>query len=327
MILVSHILKLEHLAVRSCEKKTYADDVSEIDKHPFPNIAKKAIAAKERKSQLKKLELTSPKEIEIRQLPLWNENERCIPNCIARSGLFNAKNRNIERVYLKQAIIAGIGLKDLKIIFTGQELRQDDEAVWLQLIHLAKESPLGNTVDFTPYALFNAVGWSIDGGSYKRLRQCLERMQATSLSISSTQLKEGVSLSMIPMFKWSDGAGKALNKYQVKIAPELVTLFGEVDYTKIEWSQRLLLPSGIATWLHGYYGTHSKPYAIKLNTLKIGAGIETNSLAALRQLIEKALARLKAVGFLESWEIVGEVVRVKRVKKIKKGAFRQILSG
>jgi hypothetical protein len=298
MILVGQISKFED------------SDVNGFDKHPFPNIAKKAFEANARKSQVKTLAVTSPKEIAIRQLPLWAEALRCLPNEIAHSALFNAKNRKQPRVYLKQSEIAVIG--DGKITYTGEELRQDDETVWLQLIHLAKERPLGNTVDFTPYALCSAVGWSIDGRSYKRLRQCLDRMQATSLSIYSSRLKEGVSLSMIPMFKWCDEAGKALTKYQVKIAPELVTLFGEVHYTRLEWSQRLALPDGIATWLHSYYASHNKPFPVKIGTLKIGAGITTECVAALRQLIEKALARLVAVGFLESWEIVGELVHVKR---------------
>lgn len=283
--------------------------------HPFPNIAKKAFEAKARKPKEQNQELSSnATSIVIRQLTLWTETLRCLPNEIANSALFNAKNRKQARTYLKQSEIAVIG--NGKITFTGEELRQDDETVWLQLIHLAKETPLGNTVEFTPYSLCKGVGWSIDGRSYKRLRQCLDRMQATSLSIYSPRLKEGVSLSMIPMFKWRDEAGKALTFYQVKVAPELVTLFSETYRTKLEWSQRLALPDGLATWLHSYYASHSKPYPVKIHTLKRGAGITTECKAALRQLIEKALTKLVEVDFLISWEIVGELVHVRR-KNIK----------
>lgn len=298
MILVGQISKFED------------SDVSGFDKHPFPNIAKKAFEAKVRKSQAKKPVPTKLAEIDVKQLPLWAEEIRCIPNEIVRSALFNAKNRREPRIYLKQSEIAVIG--EGKITFTGEELRQDDETVWLQLIHLAKESPLGNNIEFTPYALCKAVGWTIDGRSYKRLRECLDRMQATSLSIESTRLKEGISLSMIPMFKWRDDAGRTLTQYQARIAPELVSLFGEVQYTKLEWLQRLALPAGIATWLHSYYASHHKPYPVKLGTLKKGSGITTESPAALRQLMTKALAKLLDVGFLESWEIIGGLVNVTR---------------
>lgn len=278
---------------------------------PFQKIANRALEAHARKSQAKNLApLTESIEVVVKQLRLWDETIRCLPNEIANSALFNARNRRQARVYLKQYEIAVLGSG--KITFTGEELRQDDETIWLQLIHLAKERPLGNTVDFTPFSLCKAVGWTIDGRSYARLRQCLDRMQATSLSVYSTRLKEGVSLSMLPAFRWCDQAGKALKQYQVKVAPELVTLFGEKHYTQLEWSQRLALPDGIATWLHSYYASHQKPFPVKIGTLKKGAGITTESTTALRQLIEKALTKLVDVGFLDSSEIVGELVHVKR---------------
>lgn len=119
----------------------------------------------ERKSaQVDKKISTSPI---VLQLPLWAEALRCLPNEIAHSALFNAKNRRQPREYLENCEIAVIG--DGRITFTGRELRQDDETVWLQLVHLAKERPLGNLVEFTPYSLCKAIGWSIDGRSYKRL--------------------------------------------------------------------------------------------------------------------------------------------------------------
>lgn len=295
---------------------TNEDDIRSSDEcdfhlHLFPNIAKKALEAKSRKSQVLHQALAS-NQSDTKQLTLWNEALRCLPNEIANSALFNAKNRRQARTYLKKSEIAVIG--NGKIIYTGEELRQDDETVWLQLIHLAKENPIGNTVEFTPYALCKAVGWSIDGRSYMRLRECLDRMQATSLSIYSPRLKGGVSLSMIPMFKWRDEAGKALTLYQVQVAPELVTLFIEAYRTRLEWCQRLALPDGLATWLHSYYASHNKPFPVKISTLKRGAGITTECKAALRQLIEKALAKLVEVDFLESWEIVGELVHVQRKK-------------
>jgi hypothetical protein len=92
------------------------------------------------------------------KLPQWNEAMRCLPNEIAHSALFNAKNRRQARAYLERSKIAVIG--DGRITFTGRELRQDDETVWLQLLHLAKERPLGTLVEFTPYSLCKAIGWT-----------------------------------------------------------------------------------------------------------------------------------------------------------------------
>jgi len=270
------------------------------------NEAKTRLAER-KKAQVEKKTSTSPI---IFQLPLWAEALRCLPNEIAHSALFNAKNRRQPRLYLKQAEIAVIG--DGRITFTGEELRQDDETVWLQLVHLAKERPLGNLVEFTPYSLCKAIGWSIDGRSYKRLRQCLNRMQATALSIYSKRLQSGISLSMIPMFRWQDEAGNALAQYQIKVAQELVALFGENHYTRLEMEQRKALPDGIATWLHSYYASHSKPYPVKLGTLKFGAGLGAMCDFETKRNIRRALCELKDVGFLESFKIVGELVHVIR---------------
>lgn len=246
----------------------------------------------------------------ISQLPLWAETLRCLPNELLRSALFSAKNRKQPRAYLKKQDIAV--LFDGRITYQGEELRQDDEIVWLQLIHLAKEQPLGSLVEFTPYSFCKAIGWPICKSSYVRLRESLDRMQSTALAVYSKRLKEGVSLSMIPLFAWQDENKQTLKKYRVQVAPQLVQLFGSDHYTRVEWEQRLALPVGIATWLHGYYASHREPFPIKLESIKQGAGITTERPAKVRELIENALAELVKVRFLESWEIVGDLVYVKR---------------
>jgi len=99
------------------------------------------------------------------QLPLWANSLRCLPNEIFRSALFTARNRRQPRTHYKKAVeIAVIG--EGRITYKGEELRQDDETVWLQLIHLAKEYSLGQFVEFTPYSFCKAIGWPICKASY-----------------------------------------------------------------------------------------------------------------------------------------------------------------
>lgn len=252
--------------------------------------------------------------IEITQLPPWAEALRCLPNEIVRSALFNARNRNLTREYLKDIEIAVIG--DGRITYRGEELRQDDATVWMQMIHWAKDLPLGTTIEFTAYAFCKAVKWPICNGSYERLRTSLRRMQATSLAVYSTRLKEGVSMSMIPIFEWKN-TGKILKRYQVQLAPQLVALFGDMRYTRVEWEQRLALPDGLATWLHAYFASHREPYPIKVTTVHTGAGMTDKSITSLRQSITNALEQLKAVGFLLSWSIKDDLVSVKRAPQTK----------
>lgn len=195
----------------------------------------------------------------------WNDKQRCLPNEIVRSPLYSARNRNIPRSYLKDVEISVIG--GGRITYRGEELRQDDCKVMLHMIHLAKDLAIGEIVEFTAYAFCKAIGWPIGNRSYERLRASLRRMQATSLTIESDRLGSGISMSLIPYFEWKD-AGGIFKKYFIRLAPELVTLFGDVHYTRIEWAQRLALPDGLATWMHTYFASHKTPFPINIEKIK-----------------------------------------------------------
>ena len=249
---------------------------------------------------------------EISQLPLWPEVMRSLPNEILRSALFNARNRKNPRAMMKSEPVAVIG--DGRISYRGEELRQDDETVWLQLVHLARQHVAGQLVEFTAYSFCKDIEWSINSKSYDRLRECLRRMQATGLDVYSKRLERGVSLSMIPFFEYEDSeTRKALPRWRVRIAPELVELFGDNYFTRIEWTQRLQLPDGLATWLHGYLATHKVPHPIKIETIARGAGLTESDKPELRRLVKRALTNLVACGFLVEFRIQDDLVTVKRV--------------
>lgn len=259
---------------------------------------------------VKKVKAT-PLTVEINQLPLWPEVMRSLPNEILRSALFNARNRKNPRAMMKGEPIAVIG--DGRISYRGEELRQDDETVWLQLVHLARQHVAGQLVEFTAYSFCKDIEWSINSKSYSRLKECLRRMQATGLDVYSKRLERGVSLSMIPFFEYQHGeTGKPLPRWRVRIAPELVELFGDNYFTRIEWAQRLQLPDGLATWLHGYLATHRVPHPIKIETLARGAGLTETDKPELRRLVKRALTNLVNCGFLTEFNVHDDLVTVKR---------------
>lgn len=262
-----------------------------------------AISAKKEKS-------ASP-AVEISQIPLWPDMVRSLPNEILRSALFNARNRKNPRAMMKNEPIAIIG--DGRITYRGEELRQDDETVWLQLVHLARQHVVGQLVEFTAYSFCQDVGWSINKKSYDRLKESLRRMQATGLDVYSKRLDRGVSLSMVPFFEYEDSeTQKSLPRWRVRIAQELVELFGNDHYTRIEWEQRLQLPDGLATWLHGYLASHRVPHPIKIDTIALGSGMNTVEKTELRRLIKRALTNLVNCGFLLNFDVENDLVTVKR---------------
>lgn len=102
-----------------------------------------------------------------KRLTLWADATRGAPNKIVRSSLFTARNRNKARANLKQAVFGMVGKGE--ITYTGEELRQDDETVWFQLIHLAREKGLNTPFQFTPYHFCISLNWPLTGQSYDHL--------------------------------------------------------------------------------------------------------------------------------------------------------------
>lgn len=242
-------------------------------------------------------------------LPEWPDGQRAMPNEILRSALFNCRNRNNARVFMKEVEIAVIG--DGQVIYRGEELRQDDELVWMHLMHLIKKLPLGECVEFTPYSFIKALGWPIKGQNYERLRTCLSRMQATALRIQSKRLHCFISVSLIQKFMSKNDQNENLSRWQVWVGKEMQLLFDEVFLTRVTWETRRSLPDGIASKLFGYWASHRKPYPVKIETLLklCGSGMKAKHFKAE---LKKALELLREVGFLEAWEFKNELVVVTR---------------
>lgn len=253
-------------------------------------------------------------ERQPRHLPNWPAGVRTAPNEILRSALFTVRNRNQPRTYLKDSAIVVIGEGEIR--YRGEELRQDDELVWLHLLHLAKCKALGQCVEFSGYSFLKALDWPANQGAYRRLKTSFLRMMATAVEISSPRLRQTVAVPMIYRFRTEDPeTNKPLRAWQVWISPEMCLLFGDGCLTRIDWEQRKRLPVGIATKLHGYWSTHRHPYAVRVETLQKLCGSETLLKHFKTQLIE-ALEILKAEGFLREWRINEDLVRVMRPNEL-----------
>jgi hypothetical protein len=241
------------------------------------------------------------------QLPLWEDYLRGIPNEIARCSLFNSRNRSLKRRYLEDEQLFVMG--DAQVNYRGEELRQDDEIVWLQVLHLARMQPLNEWVEFVPAAFMQALGWKSQGQkNYERLRKILSRLQATSLQFSSKRHASGVSVSLVRRFEW-----RGLKAWRVWIEGEMKSLFPEDYYSRVLWQQRLELPSGIASKLHSYYASHRDPMGIKVKNIQQLCG-SMSSIEDFKKSLVEALEHLKAVQFLNRfWIDQNDVLHVHRV--------------
>ena len=249
----------------------------------------------ERKTNVQRSEGRNGK---IVQLPLWPNSRRGIPNDLVRGALFTVGNCRTARAFKKNAVIATLG--GIDVAYTGEELRQDDEDVFLQLVHLARTTPLGNQVTFTAHSLLKSLEWSTNKPSYERLKATITRLSATGLEVRTE--RAGYSGSLIRDFEWREEDGRSSRAWKVRLEPRIISLFGHVSYSQITWDQRLQL-GNLSKWLHSFYYSHAKPYPMKVETLHLLCGSTTKSRAKFRQLLKKSLDELVSVEFLESWEL------------------------
>lgn len=247
---------------------------------------------------------------QIVQLKFWNDRVRGLPNPMARSALFTASNK--PRQQLKNTEI--VSSSEFKLFYTGEELRQIDEDVFLQLIHCARMRPLGEVVEISGYQLLKALGWSFDSRAYKRLRDSIERLTNGNIKINfATKAKAGYIGSMIRKVLWS-GESAGTTKWRIYLEPEIISLFDADSYSLILWEQRLGLRD-LAKWLLSFYYTHAIPFPYKVETIYSLCGSGAKSMNHFRADLKIALQDLQNAGFLDSWAITDkdlvEVVRNK----------------
>jgi TrfA protein len=106
---------------------------------------------------------------------------------------------------------------------------------------------------------------------------------------------------------------KNTKQFKIQLDRKLIKLFGEDDWTGIEWQRRLQLRrKPLAQALHAYYSSHRSPFPVRLSTLKGITGSKNSQSAGFKRQCRVALEALVEIGFLHSFSIDRDVVSVKR---------------
>lgn len=214
-----------------------------------------------------KAQLEAGVQLSLFQVAPWSDNLRALPNDVARMALFTTRNKRVPRATMQNAPIFHIN-KDVDVHYTGIELRaEDDELVWQQVLEYAKRSPLGQPVTFSLYQICTDLGWSINGRYYRKIEECLARLQASALQISSQRLGRLESLSLIGRFRVVE-RGRSGSICQVHMDEDMVMLFAGNHYTKLVWAPyRKLSPT--ARRLFDYCGSHKQPFPLELSKFRL----------------------------------------------------------
>jgi len=235
------------------------------------------------------------------RLPYWPEHRRGVSNDMARSALFTV-GQGRERVQFKGHRVRT--LKNVDLIYTGEELRQRDEDVLLQLLHFGRLAHIDDPISFVAADMLQQLGWTINSRSYRELAESIGRMQASSIHLvrrsGEAEIRFGGSL--IRSFEYQTKGDKGAAQWIVTFEKRIICFFSPTSYTQIEWQQRLSL-SVLTKWLHTFYFTHQKPFPMKVDTIRDLCGSTTKNLSKFRQALRASLTELEEVGFLKKWDI------------------------
>lgn len=272
--------------------------------------AKQRRAAKEEAAA--RAQETEP--VQLLLLPLLQQDERGMPNALARGALFNAAKSGGHRTYYQNRIVAS--LSNLKVEYQGQELRQDDCSVFIALLYFQQETPLGDPIYFTAYEMLRELGWSINTFEYKHLRECCVRLSATNLSIDFSDKSQGFAGSLLRNFAWKDEGGILMSKWCVQFEPAIARFFQEDSFSILDPLIRRKISgrAPLAQWLHNFLNSHHDPYAMSVAKYCELTDSSSKCLSDFRSRLRVALQRLVDSGFLVSWEIKNDLVHVTRVR-------------
>ena len=248
-------------------------------------------------------------------LPMWDDDNRGVPNPLIRSGLFSVRNTE-KREYLPKLHIAS--LSNYNVSYTGQDLQQDDLTVWMSLINLARNQPMSDSVLFTGYQLIKDMGWRMHSDSYRRAKQSIERLKVTGIEISTNNSESAYSGSLIREYAWTASDDKGNARWMVRFEPTVSMLFMEDTTTLLEWETRKSIGTRatLALFLHSFYSSHRDPIPFKVEKL-YELCRSGDSLSSFRRNIKNALTKLVDVGFLTMFVVKDDTVHVQKKLKPK----------
>jgi hypothetical protein len=239
----------------------------------------------------------------VYHLPKWQEDKRGSPNSLLRSAVFAAIKSQDRKLFKKETLLSQ---ETYNITFSGEQLNQEDMTVWLALIDLAKENPLGTECRFTAYRILQHMGLTDGGRERERLYDSVYRLAACLVGINTKRFKYAGSL--VDDFLIDERT----KEYKLTLNKKLIYIFGENDWTGLDWEQRKQLrQKPLAQKLHEYYSTHQDPFPVTIAFLH-GLTGSNSQMKEFKRQVKAAMEKLITIGFLASYTIEADKMTVER---------------
>lgn len=266
-----------------------------------PTVEEKLAAAKARGKKAVAKKAAPAQQL---MLPMWPEEIRGVPNAVLRGALFTvSKERAMHKQLTPVAAVDGIEIR-----VQNARLNQQDLDLFEMLLHLQREQPLGNEVEFTAHSMLKALRRPTGGSAHERLTNDLARLMGSIVEIKWIKERKAFLGALVESAFRDDETGR----YVLRFNSDTMKLYGQ-GHTWIDWKERQSLgQNNLAKWLHGFYAGHALPYSYKVETLRDLCG----SIAVLREfrrVLRRALDELVNINAIASWEIdAGNLVHVRK---------------
>lgn len=192
-------------------------------------------------------------------LPGISENIRAMPNYIARSSVFAPIARGHRKMH-DDAVF----LRNERVVIkgSGKQLCEDHADVWMHAMYLQMTCPSGQRPVVNRADFLRALGRNTSGASYQWLHNAMKDLARFTLSIEATRpngiLKYSFGnhpssrvLAMLGGFDYDD----ELNEYTLYVDPRWTQIFGNREFTLIDWNTRLNMRYALSKSLQRLIGT------------------------------------------------------------------------
>lgn len=237
-------------------------------------------------------------------LPGIGENTRAMPNYIARSGVFAPVARGRRAMHDDTVFLQN---ERVTIKGSGKQLGEDHADVWMHAMYLQMICPNGQQPVVNRADFLRALGRNTSGASYQWLHNAMKDLARFTLSIEASRsngiLKYSFGnhpasrvLAMLGGFDYDD----ELDEYTLYVDPRWVQIFGNREFTLIDWTTRLNMRYELSKSLQRLIGTSKdSEQRYSLQILKERAQYH-GRLRDFRPALERAIHELAELGLILS---------------------------
>jgi hypothetical protein len=104
--------------------------------------------------------------LQLKLFPDWADDRRGAPNEVIRSAIFGVVQRGRRKRVIDMPVAGPAGSS---ISITGRRLDQYDLDIWLEVMHLARNTQPGGTVTFTVRSMLQRLHSTVNRGGARRI--------------------------------------------------------------------------------------------------------------------------------------------------------------